>query len=104
MRDSYDRIRERGASVVGVICQKPEAVRSHFERDPVPFPIAIDAGRTVARAYGVYRLLGFDSIHIARPATFVIDRDGIIRRRHAGSLQWQMMPLDGILRALEEIG
>ncbi len=84
-----------------VLCQSPEAVRAHFEAHPVPYPVAIDSDRTVAKAYGVYRLLGFDSIHVARPATFVIDRAGIVRPGHAGQFQWQSLAIGKILRTLD---
>ena len=103
MRDHDGRIRALGASVIGVICQNADSVRAHFARDPVPFPIAIDQERRTARAYGVYRLLGFDSIHIARPATFIVDPEGRIRRRFAGQVQWQMLPMDEILGSLRAI-
>jgi peroxiredoxin len=104
LRDHDARIRELGASVIAVICQNAETVRAHFARNPVPFPIAIDQERRVARAYGVYRLLGFDSIHIARPATFIVGPDGRIRRHYAGQVQWQMLPIGEILASLRARG
>jgi peroxiredoxin len=104
LRDHDGRIRALGASVIGVICQNAETVRTHFARDPVPFPIAIDEERRTARAYGVYRLLGFDSIHIARPATFIVAPDGRISRRFAGQVQWQMLPIGEILGSLRALG
>lgn len=84
-----------------MLCQKIVDVRAYFEKHPVPFPIGIDQERSVARAYGVYRLLGFDSVNIARPATFVVDAHGIIRERFVGSFQWKRMPLPEILRAVD---
>jgi peroxiredoxin len=101
LRDGYASVDERGARLVVVLCQDPAAVRAYFQAHPVPYPVAIDDERTVAKAYGVYRLLGFDSVHIARPATFVVDGDGIIRHRFVAQVQWQKMPIDGILRVLD---
>jgi peroxiredoxin len=86
-----------------VLCQAAPAVRAFFRDHPVPFPVAIDEDRSAAKAYGVYTLLGLDSIHIARPATFVVDRQGVIRRRFAAAFQWQRMPIERIVEALREI-
>ncbi len=91
---------ERGARLVVVLCQDPGAARAYFDAHPVPYPVAIDQERRVAKAYGVYRLLGFDSVHIARPATFIVDGGGIVRDRFVAQVQWQKMPIDAILRAL----
>jgi peroxiredoxin len=101
LRDADPRISERGARLVVVLCQDPGPVRAYFEAHPTPYPIAIDHERTVAKAYGVYRLLGFDSIHVARPATFVVDNEGIIRHRFVAQVQWRKMPIDEIVRALD---
>jgi peroxiredoxin len=66
--------------------------------------VGIDEERSAAKAYGVYALLGLDSVHIARPATFVVDRQGIVRQRFVATFQWQKMPLQQIEEALREIG
>jgi peroxiredoxin len=104
LRDGYASIAGRGAHLVVVLCQDPGAVRSFFEAHPVPYPVAIDVERKVAKAYGVYRLLGFDSVNIARPATFVVDAGGVIRHRFVAQVQWQKMPIDAILSALDGPG
>ena len=86
-----------------ILCQRLDTVRAYFEKHPVPFPVGIDQERSVARAFGVYRLLGFDSVNIARPATFVVDGLGVIRERVVGAFQWRRMPLPEILRALDAL-
>lgn len=45
------------------------------------FPILADPGGGVVKKYGVYNLLGDG---VAAPATFIIDRQGIIRWRYIG--------------------
>lgn len=83
-----------------VVCQNEAAVRTHFARDPMPFPVAIDQRRAAARAFGVYVLLGFDSINIARPSTFLVDAAGLIRLRAVGRSQFQRLPIDELLAGL----
>lgn len=89
--------------MIAVVCQNAGAVRAFARDHPLPYPLAIDEGRAVARAFGVYTLLGFDSINIARPATFVVDAAGVVRRRFVARFQWQRMPLDEILAALDRL-
>jgi len=100
LRDGYASVEERGARLMVVLCQDPVAARAYFDAHPVPYPVAIDQERKVAKAYGVYRLLGLDSVNIARPATFIIDSAGIIRHRFVAQVQWQKMPIEEILRVL----
>jgi peroxiredoxin len=54
---------------------------------PVAFPFLLDEDRRVTKAYGVYQRLGSDALNIARPASFVIDREGIIRFVYVGRSQ-----------------
>ena len=104
MRDGYPALEGPGARLVVVLCQSAGPARAYFRDHPVPYPVGIDEERSAAKAYGVYALLGLDSVHIARPATFVVDRQGIVRRRFVATFQWQKMPLRRIEEALREIG
>ena len=96
-------MRGLGAGLVAVLCQDPEVVRRHFAAHPVPFPVAIDCERAAAKAFGVYALLGLDGVHIARPATFILDAAGIVRHRFVARFQWQSLPLEAIRDVLREM-
>lgn len=63
---------------------KPE---NYLAEHPISFPFLLDEDRTVTKAYGIYQRLGRDAINIARPATFVIDRQGILRFVYVSSNQ-----------------
>lgn len=63
---------------------KPE---KYLAEHPISFPFLLDEDRTVTKAYGIYQRLGRDAINIARPATFVIDRQGILRFVYVSSNQ-----------------
>ena len=69
----------RGLEVVTVVAQSSAVVRRYVEDQGLPFNILIDESRDVLRAYGVWHRLGLDAWNIARPALFLIDRDGAIR-------------------------
>ncbi|MCI0704638.1 MAG: TlpA family protein disulfide reductase [Planctomycetia bacterium] len=73
----WRRLREQGVVVLGVAIQDKEpASREFIRRFGLTFPNAPDpAGRT-SIDYGVYGV----------PETFVIDRRGMIRRKHVGAV------------------
>lgn len=78
-----------GSKVALVLCQNRDAVASFFDGDEVPYEVLVDETRDVAKAYGVHVLLGLDSVNIARPATFVIDRERVVRFVFVASHQWE---------------
>lgn len=74
-RDVWSRFVEVGAQVLGV---STDDVASHaaFAREHrLPFPLLADPDGSITRLYGVGRTFG-----LASRVTYVIDRDGVIRR------------------------
>ena len=71
-----------------------------LKEHPAPAPFLLDEDRSLTKAYGVYKALGIDSINIARPATFVIDRSGTISFLYLGSNQMDRASLDHVMYAL----
>ena len=84
-----------------VLCQNREAVAAAFEGEEQPYEVLVDQSRDVARAYGVYVALAFDSVNIARPAVFVIGPDRVIRFVFVSSHQFES-PDDEPVRAAVE--
>ena len=92
------------ATVIGVVGQWPREIRRYAERHNITFPLLIDRDRQVIKSYGVYHWLGIDAYNIARPATFVIDKIGVIRFMYVGSHQFDLAKhanLIGCLNILE---
>jgi peroxiredoxin len=73
-----------------------------LEQHPVSFPFLLDEDRAVTKSYGVYQLLGVDALNIARPATFVVGRDGAIRYLYVGASQGDRAPLEEVLDRLQQ--
>src|SRR5437016_2444646 len=82
----------------GMIADPEKFVRDH----PVPAPFLLDEDRAVTKAYGVYKALGIDSVNIARPATFVIDRSGTISFVYVGSNQLDRPAVDHVMNAFRQ--
>ena len=64
---------------MAVVAQRSEKVRRYVEDAGLPFDLLVDDSRETVKAYGVWHPVGFDAWNIARPALFVIDREGVIR-------------------------
>jgi peroxiredoxin len=97
LRDRFDELQTRGLDVVIVLCQKADSVAAWLVKHPLPFPILIDDDRSRAKRWGVYVLLSYDSIHIARPAAFVVDAGGIVRYARISRHQMDSAPIEEIL-------
>jgi len=55
-----------------------------FSEQDVAFPLLEDAAHTVSATYGVAFQMRIHTEWSNRPATFVIDREGVIRSAHVG--------------------
>lgn len=98
------RIQEIGG-LVFIAAQKLGGMfnpQKFLDDHPVGFPFLLDQDRAVTKQYGVYHRLGIDAINIARPATFVIGRDGTVRYLYIGSTQSDRAPAEDVLSALQE--
>ncbi len=101
-----DEIAQAGASLAYIAAEKRRGLfrpEKFLAEHPVSFPFLLDEDRSVTRAYGVYHLVGRDALNIARPATFVIERNGIIRFVHVGGSQEDRAPMAEVLEAVRKL-
>lgn len=81
-RDNLGAIRALGANVVGISGDSEASHQKFTDKYELNFPLLADKDNKVGKAYGVYKmksLYGRQFMGIER-TTFVIDRDGIIRK------------------------
>jgi peroxiredoxin len=97
LRDRFEALRSPGLDVLIVLCQRRESVAAWLSRHPLPFPVLIDADRSRAKRWGVYVALSYDSVRIARPATFIVDTEGVLRYARVSRHQLDPAPLEEIL-------
>jgi thiol-disulfide isomerase/thioredoxin len=77
--------------VLAVNLDEPEArIRRFLRQTPFDLPVLLDPNKAVANAWGVRML----------PATFIVDRDGRIRYRLIGDLDWSSETVVGAISAL----
>jgi peroxiredoxin len=75
-----------------------------FETDDVSYPLLMDPSLTVSAAYGVCFQMRIHVELSSRPATFIIDRDGILRYAKRGESFADRPKPGDILRELKKLG
>jgi peroxiredoxin Q/BCP len=76
LRDGFAEIKAAGAVILGVSADDSQSHRAFAEKFHLPFSILADPDKRIIEAYGVkWPLLG-----IAKRVTFLIDRQGIVRK------------------------
>lgn len=81
-RDDYEGLERVGLRIVGISPQSVDSHRQFVERHRIPFPLLADRGSRVIRDFGVLGPFGFG----VRRATFLIDRDRVVRNRVVSDL------------------
>ncbi len=96
-----DEFRGRGARVVAVVVDPVEKNAAVAAARSLEFPILADPDLAVIDRYGLRHSEGIPGQDIARPATFVLDRDGVVRWRDLTD-NYRVRPRpDDILRVLD---
>jgi len=102
LQSALSDIRDVGAELVAISPQTPDNTLSTAEKLELTFPVLSDLGNNVAKSFGLVFTLpedlrsvyegfgldipaanGDDTFQLPIPATFVIDRDGIVAWRFA---------------------
>src|SRR5688572_14942782 len=79
-RDGIDKIKDRGAVVLGVSCDSPESHKKFKTKYDLNFPLLADTDKKIVEAYGTWKeksMYGKKYMGIER-TTFVIDGQGKI--------------------------
>jgi peroxiredoxin len=99
-------IEQAGAQLVYIAAEKSSGVwkpAKFLQSHPVSYPFLLDEDRTVTKAYGLYHRLGMDAIHIAHPATLVIDRDRKVGYIYRGANQTDRAPFNQVMEAVGKL-
>ena len=108
MRDKIAEFKKRNVQVVAVDPHESYRVR-HMLRsvghraEELTFPILADPAHTVSATYGVAFQMNIHTEWSNRPATFLIDKDGVIRfERRAKTFSDRPKPED-LLREIDRL-
>ena len=122
LQQHLPEIERLGAKLVAISPQVPDESLSTAEKHELTFPVLSDVGNQVARQFGLvftlsehlrpmYARFGIDlpsyngdsSFELPVPATFVLNREGIVRSAFVNADYKQRMEPEEILRALVSI-
>src|SRR5438874_12878728 len=95
-----------GGQLVHIAAEKREGVwkTSRFiAKHPISVPFLLDEDRSVTKEYGLYHRMGKDAIHIAHPATLVIDRAGTVRYIYRGDNQNDRAPMEQVIEVVRNL-
>ena len=99
LQEAYSEIRAEGAELVAVSVDGIEDSRLMAEHAGAEFPVLSDAGQTVARAYGVFDLLGDG---LSAPAVFILDGELGVLGGYVGQDINDRVTADSILEFLRQ--
>lgn len=91
------------ATPLAIAGQWPRELRGYAERNGITYPLLVDKDREVIKSYGVYHWLSFEAYNIARPATFIINKQGIIQYMYIGSHQFDMVDQTELIDCLKSL-
>ena len=103
IRDIYHEFEKRVARVVSIMAESFSRMQEFLGDHKYPFPVLSDVRREAARQYGVYVRVNFESVNIARPSDFVLDKDRTIKYIHVGRIQTDFPPDEEIFAALDDL-
>lgn len=99
-------IKDAGAHLVYIAAEKRGGMfkpEQYLAKNPVSVPFLLDEDRTITKAYGLYHRIGLDAIHIAHPATLVIDTGKMVRYIYRGDSQVDRAPAEPVLAAARRL-
>lgn len=103
IRDIYEEFEKRGARAVVIMAESLPRMQEFLKKHSYPFPLLSDVRREAAKAYGVYVRVNFESVNIARPSDFILDKDKTIKYIYVGRIQTDFPPDDEIFTVLDDI-
>lgn len=106
MRESFPTIQDLGADLLAIAAEPPAVLRAALASEATasyPFPLLPDPDLAVITPYGLAdpAETDDDGRPIARPAFFLLDRQGIVRYAHVGEHARDRPALPALLLALE---
>jgi peroxiredoxin len=99
-------IEEMGAQLAFVAAEMRDGVwkpGTFLAKHPISWPFLLDEDRAVTKTYGRHNPLSLNAVNIAHPATLVIDADGVVRYIYRGAGQHDRVPVNEVLKAVEEV-
>jgi len=86
-----------------VLCQKRALASAWLAANAGPFTVILDEDRSIAKRWGVHVWISYDSLRMARPASFLVDPQGRIAYARISKHQMDPAPMEEIFEAVESV-
>lgn len=100
LRQDYDLFHQRGAEIIALGPDGPNAFKRYWESEQIPFIGLPDIKSRISDIY-------YQEVNLLKlgrmPAIFVIDRQGMIRYAHYGDSMKDIPPNQEILDILDQL-
>ena len=122
LSDALPEINGLGASLVGISPETPSVAQETVSKHDIPFEVLSDVGNEVVKQFGLLTVVyeemrplylkwgldlpahnGDDSWEIPIPATYVVDKQGVIRAAYVNKDYTQRMEPADIISALKKL-
>jgi peroxiredoxin len=108
LRDLRSDLESRGARLLAIDPHEPARVRRLLPAvtsgpGEAAFPVLADAAGTVSATYGVAFQMNIHTEWSNRPATFILDRQGILRYEHRGTTLADRPSAEQVLGELDRL-
>ena len=103
MRDQFAQFQRHGAVILAISNEDQRRGAKLKEKLDLPFPLLADTERRVIQEYGVFHHNEPKGRPISRPATFVLDAEGVIRYRYVGDSPPDRPAVEAILDVIAEL-
>ncbi len=104
-RDGFGALQGAGAQLVGVSVDSSYSLKAFAQTYNLQFPLLSDFNKKVVKAYGVLQdpWVGLGYKGVAKRATFVVDRRGMLRHRWVTDLPSEEPPYGEVLKAAQKL-
>lgn len=100
-RNGWEQFQKYDATILGVSTNDMDSHKSFATKHGFQFPLLEDKNLELCKTYDVLMLKGF--LKIANRATFIIDKQGIIRYKHVETLPFFRRTKEELLEELKKI-
>ena len=104
-RDGFGELQQANAQLVGISVDSAYSLKAFAQTYNLQFPLLSDFNKKVTRLYGVLQDpwggLGYKGV--AKRATFVVDRRGVLRHRWVTDVPSEEPPYPDVVKAVQKL-
>ena len=104
-RDGFATLQSAGAQLVGVSVDSSFSLKAFTQTYNLQFPLLSDFNKKVTRLYGVLQdpWVGLGYRGVAKRATFVVDRKGVLRHRWVTEAPSEEPPYSEVVKTVQRL-